>query len=379
MRYIGQAMRKWLTGQLTNWSTLRQDMIIFAKLWGRYIYKRGYRLFWAFEKIKDFVARLLYQQRGRFSRPFVHVSMGGLIAMGVTLAPVLATSFPGVSDDPWADIPPSSLVRDVTDDGTSTNVPTGRVRDKVIEYEVQPGDTVSLIATKFDIDSDTIRWENNLASVNDIKPGQKLRILPVTGVAHKVTRGETVYSISKKYQADAQAIVDFPFNTFADNETFALEVGQTLIVPDGQIPNQVLWSPNLAVTRKTPDAGAVSATGQFVWPSSGMITQRFVWYHKGTDIANSGFPPILAADSGKVLVAGWPDNSGYGNRIILDHGNGYQTLYGHLSRIYVTVGQTVKRGDVIGQEGSTGRSTGPHLHFEIRRGGVQVNPLEYLK
>jgi len=376
MGYIDRAMKKvWC-----HWiRPLLADLKEFGKLWFRYIYKRTYNLFLSFEKIKDLITRLLYRQRGRFSRPFVHVSMGGLIALGVTLAPVLATSFPGVTDDPWADIPPSSLVRDVTDDGTTTTVPVDRVRDQIIEYEVQPGDTVSAIADKYGIDQDTIRWENNLGSVNAIKPGQKLRILPVVGVEHKVTRGETIYSIAKKYQTDAQAIVDFPFNTFADNETFALGVGQSLIVPDGKIPNQIPWSPNLAVTRRTPDAGAVSATGQFVWPSGGVITQRFVWYHKGVDIANASFPPILAADAGKVLVTGWPDNSGYGNRIILDHGNGYQTLYGHLNRIYVTAGQTVKRGDVIGQEGSTGRSTGPHLHFEIRRGGVQVNPLQYLK
>ncbi len=365
--------------KIAGWvEKLGDDLQEFGRLWYQYLYRRAYQTFRYFEKIKGWVTRLLYQQRGRFSQPFVHISMGALIALGVTLAPVLATSFPGVSSDPWADIPPSSLVRDITDDGTATQESV-KPRDKIIEYEVQPGDTVSGIAAKFDIDSDTIRWENNLTSVNDITPGQKLRILPVTGVSHKVARGETIYSIAKKYSTDAQAIVDFPFNTFADNETFALEVGQTLIVPDGKQPNQVLWSPSLAVSRQTPDAGVVSGTGQFVWPNSGMITQRFTWYHAGIDIANSGFPPVLAADSGRVILAGWPDNSGYGNRIILDHGNGFQTLYGHLSKIYVVVGQTVNRGDIIGQEGSTGRSTGPHLHFEIRRGGVAVNPLQYLK
>ncbi len=353
------------------------DLKIFARLWYQFLYKRTYRWFSRFEKVKGFLTRLLYRQRGRFSRPFVHVSMGGLIALGVTLAPVLATSFPGVAADPLNDVPPSSLVREVTDDGTATQIST-KPRDKIEEYIVQPGDTVSAIASKYQIDADTIRWENNLSSVNDIKPGQTLRILPVSGVSHKVARGETIYSIAKKYSADAQGIVDFPFNTFSDNETFALAVGQSLIVPDGKKPNQTPWSPTLA-TRLTPDAGSVSAFGLFVWPNSGMITQRYVWYHKGIDIANAGFPPILAADSGKVIVAGWPDNSGYGNRIIIDHGNGYQTLYGHLSKINVTVGQTVNRGDIIGQEGSTGRSTGPHLHFEIHKDGIAVNPLNYLK
>src|SRR3989304_3355918 len=125
---------------------------------------------------------------------------------------------------------------------TTTQV-SEKVRDKVMEYEVQGGDTASGIAEKFGVSVDTIRWENNLTSVNQIKPGQKLRILPVTGVRHKVGRGETVYSIAKKYNTNPQGIVDFPFNTFADNETFALAVGQELVVPDGERPNEVKWSP----------------------------------------------------------------------------------------------------------------------------------------
>ena len=145
------------------------------------------------------------------------------------------------------------------------------------------------------------------------------------------------------------------------------------------MPNVVPWSPTLYVAQRTPNAGAVSAIGQFVWPIGGVITQRFVWYHKGVDIAAGFGTPVLAADSGRVFVAGWPDNTGYGNRVMIDHGNGYVTLYGHLSRIYVTAGQTVKRGDQVGAEGSTGRSTGPHLHFEIRKGGAALNPLDFLR
>ena len=97
------------------------------------------------------------------------------------------------------------------------------------------------------------------------------------------------------------------------------------------------------------------------------------------DIANHVGTAILAADSGKVIVAGWTDNTGYGNRVMIDHGNGFVTLYGHMSVIAVQVGQTVRRGDVIGQMGSTGRSTGPHCHFEIRHGGVNEDPMTYLK
>jgi len=123
----------------------------------------------------------------------------------------------------------------------------------------------------------------------------------------------------------------------------------------------------------------VVASGKFVWPASGVISQAYRWYHKAIDIANKLMPPVLAADSGKVVIAGWPDNVGYGNRVLIDHGNGFMTLYAHLAKIFVSAGQTVKRGDQIGQMGSSGRSTGIHLHFEIRRGGDLLNPQEFLK
>jgi len=249
----------------------------------------------------------------------------------------------------------------------------------VIEYVVKTGDTVSKIADRFGIDSDTIRLENNLTSVNEIKPDQILRILPVSGIVHKVARGETIYTIAKKYQANAQAIVDYPFNNFADDETFALSAGQTLIVPGGKKPAEIPWSPSLYVRQTTPDAGSVTASGRFAWPMAGVITQYYAWYHRGIDIATTHGTPILAADAGRVIVAGWPDNTGYGNRVMIDHGNGFVTLYGHLSVIKVTIGQTVNRGDQIGLEGSTGRSTGPHLHFEIRRTGTTINPMDYLR
>ena len=253
------------------------------------------------------------------------------------------------------------------------------MRDSVLNYEVKPGDTVSKIAADQGIDSDTIRWANNLSSVDNIKPGQILKILPVSGVLHKVARGETIFSIAKKYSTGSQGIVDYPFNTFVDDETFSLAVGQELIVPDGQIPNIQPGSSLRYVAQTTPNAGVVSATGNFVWPISGVITQRFAWYHRGADIATGFGTPVLAADAGRIIVAGWPDNGGYGNRVMIDHGNGYVTLYGHLSSISVSVGQTVRRGDRVGLEGSTGRSTGPHLHFEVRKNGVPQNPFEYLK
>jgi len=164
-----------------------------------------------------------------------------------------------------------------------------------------------------------------------------------------------------------------------NDETFELAIGQVVIVPDGVVPSQVLWSPTARIRQTTPDAGSVVASGAFVWPTGGTMSQRFVWYHKGLDIANRSAPDVLAADSGTVVVAGWPDGYGYGNRVLIDHGNGYRTLYAHLSRIYVVPGQTVARGNAIGKMGSTGRSTGIHLHFEVIRNGAHLNPLSVLQ
>jgi len=213
-----------------------------------------------------------------------------------------------------------------------------------------------------------------------IKAGTVLHIPPVTGVIHTVKSGETIYSIAKRYNVSAQSIVDFPFNEFSNDETFALAIGQQLIVPDGEMPAEIISSPrsNLA-NQLTPNAGAVSATGNWIWPTQGTITQYYKAWHKGLDIANHGAPSILAADSGTVVVAGWLDNTGYGNRVMIDHGNGYKTLYAHMSKIAVVVGQTVRRGDVIGQMGSTGRSTGTHLHFEVRTSVGNKDPLSILK
>ncbi len=361
-------VRRWLDLAKTEALIFKE----FLDVSGSFLFQRGYRAFRVFEWGKGTVAKLLYRQRGRFSQPFLHMSMAGLVALAVALAPVLAISLPSGANDPLAELTPSQMIREITSDDTSTQE-SAKVRDSVQEYEVKPGDTVSKIAADFGIDTDTVRWANNLSSIDDIKPGQTLKILPVSGVLHKVARGETIYSIAKKYSTGSQGIVDYPFNTFVDDEIFSLAVGQVLIVPDGTVQNVVYRA------QTTPNAGAVSATGSFVWPISGVITQRFVWYHRGVDIATAFGTPILAADAGRIIMAGWLASEGYGNRVMIDHGNGYVTLYAHMSSISVTVGQTVNRGDKIGLEGSTGRSTGPHLHFEVRKNGVPVNPFDYLK
>ncbi len=360
--------------------SLKEDLRAYFFCLGRWLGQKIIKVFGRFEKTKSTLAVKLYRQRGRWARPFIHSGMALLIIGGITLGPTLvAENFPGFAADPWQELPSSSVLSAATAaEIETTTLISNKPRAEIVEYLVQPGDTVSTIAEKFGISTDTIRWENNLATIESIKPGQTLRILPVTGVAHKVSHGETIYSIAKRYDVGPQGVVDWPYNSFANDETFALAVGQVLMVPDGVMPKAQPWQPREYLV-EVPQAGAVTGTGQFVWPTAGNISQGFRWYHQGIDISNRSAPGIVAADGGTVVTAGWPSPWAYGNRVLIDHGNGFATLYAHLSRIYVSVGQKVGQGAVIGQMGSTGRSTGTHLHFEIRKGGVAVNPLNYLR
>lgn len=358
----------------------------FFRMFRKYLRMRLYAHFSRFESVKDVVVDLLYKKRGKYSRPFLHAGMMGLLFIGVTFGPYILKQVDAGESAP--DVLPSGVLTSITDYGQGMTTQQGKEvaefrGGEVIEHMVKEGETVSSIANLYNLKESTILWLNGLSEKKPIiKVGQTIKILPTDGVLHKVKRGETIYSIAKKYGLDAaqaQGIVNYPFNTFVNDETFALAVGQDLVVPDGVMPKNDQLPASAIARVLTPNAGAVSATGAFVWPTSGVITQRYKFYHKAVDIANHGGGNILAADAGKIVVAGWIDNSGYGNRIMIDHGNGYVTLYAHLSLIQVQVGQSVKRGDIIGQMGSTGRSTGTHLHFEVRRGGVLDDPLGYLK
>lgn len=327
---------------------------------------------------KGVVVSVLYRKRGKYARPLVHLGMSALAGLSIIIAPVVAQEFPGRSVDPWS-IPQSAttVLASTQDASIQTNF-SDNVRGDIIDYTVQKGDTVGSIAQKFGVSVDTVRWQNDLSTTASIKEGQTLQILPLTGVAHTVKKGDTVYSIAKKYDVDPQEIVNYPFNSYANDETFQLAVGQVIIVPNGIKPSGVSTVAPARIRQTTPDAGTVAGSGKFVWPTSGVITQYFIWYHPALDIANPSAPNVLAADSGRVIASGW-DNTGYGNRVIIDHGNGYKTLYGHMQKLYVLPGQGVTRGSAIGKMGSTGHSTGTHLHFEVYRNGVRINPLSVLK
>jgi murein DD-endopeptidase MepM/ murein hydrolase activator NlpD len=263
------------------------------------------------------------------------------------------------------------------DDVFETDV-SSKPRDKIIDYTVQKGDTISSIAKRFGISEDTIRWANDLRTDN-ITVGDTLKILPVTGIAHKVEPGDTVYSIAKKYSANPQTIVDFPFNEFANPQVFSLVVGQIIIVPDGVKPQE---APRYARPRYIATGPVSVSVAGFTWPLQGTISQLFSWYHQGIDIAASYGAPIVAAQSGvvkEVHSGGW--NWGYGVYVVVAGTNGYDTRYAHMSGVNVAVGQEVVAGKtIIGWVGLTGRTTGPHLHFEIfNPSGGFLNPLSLLR
>jgi len=342
----------------------------------KYLVKIFHLSFIRFEEGKGVFVTSLYRQRGKMARRLVHSGMATLAAVGMMIAPAIAQEFPGRSVDPWEIQAGTSVLSAATESPQTATLVSEKVRDQIIEYTVHEGDTVSTIAEKFGVSEDTVMWQNGLTSKNAIKVGQVLDILPVTGISHKISKGDTVYSIAKRYDTSAQGVVDFPYNTFTNDETFELAIGQIVIVPDGIAPSVQKTTPRYR--RTVPDAGTVVASGNFVWPAGGTISQNFFWYHPGIDISNRGAPGIAAADAGTVEFSGclgW----GYGCHIIINHGNGYKTLYGHLSSYGVVAGQAVGRGSIIGRMGSSGRSTGIHLHFEVIRNGVRINPFAVLK
>lgn len=248
-----------------------------------------------------------------------------------------------------------------------------RPRMDVVEHTVVAGDTLYGIAKKYGLSAETIMFANGLEKNPDLlRLGQKLVILPVNGILHTVGQKDTLDKIAKTYKVKPEAIVAYSLNQM-DAKNPQIAVGQRLIVPGGirEIPQVA------TVYRGTAPKGAKTGTGRLIWPTSGSLSQGYKPLHRALDLARAVGTPIKAADNGYVVVAGW-SNAGYGNYVVIDHGNGLQTLYGHLSRIFVRPGDVVTRGAVIGNMGNTGNSTGPHLHFEVIKRGVRVNPRSYL-
>lgn len=238
--------------------------------------------------------------------------------------------------------------------------------DKIQVYEVKENDTLADIANMYGVTKNTIVWANDLKG-KSIKSGDILIILPVNGVKHTVKRGETVKSIVKKYKADYKSTLEF--NSLTEED--AVAVGDVIIVPEGEMDIDSPAPKKKIDTKKTPKLSSplISGSGYFTRPVVGAIRTQGIHGHNGVDLASSIGTPVLAAAEGVVLAAkGEGYNGGYGKMIIISHSNGTQTVYGHLNAVYVSTGQTVGKGEQIGELGNTGRSTGPHLHFEVRGG-----------
>ena len=240
--------------------------------------------------------------------------------------------------------------------------------DKISVYEVKKGDTLADVAKLFGVSRNTIMWANDLKS-QKINPGDTLVILPMTGTIHNVKKGDTVSLIAKKYKADADDIAKF--NGIATDAVLAF--GDVVLVPEGEVealvvPKKTTTKLSKSIKEKLLDTYSVSTVPGFLMrPLTGGTKTQGLHGHNAVDIAATKGTPVYAAAGGTVLVARTKGyNGGYGNMVVIQHENSIQTVYGHLHAVSVVAGQTVNQGDQIGLVGNTGKSTGPHLHFEVR-------------
>lgn len=268
---------------------------------------------------------------------------------------------------------------------SSTEEFISQKRNSIVSYTVQKGDTVSTIARRFDITINTILWANNLGSYSLIRPGDSLIILPDSGILHTVKSGDTISKIANTYDVEEEKILS------SNQLGSTLRIGDKIMVPGGRkiavavVPTPVA-SPGssnsgLGIIRdlvKAPTAPAVTSGSKMAWPTDGArITQYYSWRHTGLDIANKTGTPLYAAEAGTVEYSGW--NNGYGYNVLINHGDGRKTRYAHASKLFVETGDSVSRGENIAAMGSTGWSTGPHIHFEVIINGKKQNPLNYIK
>jgi murein DD-endopeptidase MepM/ murein hydrolase activator NlpD len=262
-----------------------------------------------------------------------------------------------------------ALLSDTGPSGTQVEVDENPVpvSGQVSTYTVREGDTLSSIAKMFDVSVGTVLSANDLKRGDSLVIGQKLVILPVSGIQYTVKKGDTISSIAKKYKVDVGEIIGFNGFTLESDE---LTVGESIIIPFAEVEQKVTTSTSKKkVSNKAHGTGGPDYTGYYMRPVSvdfGRKSQGLHGYN-GIDIAGPTGTPIVASASGEVIVAkrgGW--NGGYGSYVVIAHDNGTQTLYGHMSAVTAQEGWHVSKGQLIGYVGSTGRSTGSHLHFEVR-------------
>jgi murein DD-endopeptidase MepM/ murein hydrolase activator NlpD len=277
-----------------------------------------------------------------------------------------------------------------------TNIPT-RSRVDVITYNVQQGDSIFSIADQFSLKPETILWGNfDVLEDNPhvLKTGQEINILPTNGIYYQWEEGDSITAVAEEFRVEPEAILEYPGNRFdlTEIDNPDIEPGTWLIIPGGWRPIKD-WGPP-AITRQNPASAAyygsghcgsvyegALGTGSFIWPTVSRQISGYTYnppIHPAIDIGGAVGNAIFAADSGVVVYAGWSEY-GFGYLVVIDHGNGWQSAYAHLSSVAVSCGQSVARGTTIGGLGSTGRSSGPHLHFELVYNGSKVNPFNFLQ
>lgn len=260
----------------------------------------------------------------------------------------------------------SALVAQDGPSGTPADIQARPSSSAVSVYVVRAGDSLSTIANMYEVSINTIKWANDLSS-GTIHEGQTLVILPVSGIRHTVAKSDTVASLAKKYKAEEGEIL-------AHNDiSGGLVVGEEILIPNGTIVTALAPVKKVAVRSgsgvgATVAAGGPAISGYYAWPVAGGVITQGIHGYNGIDVGAPNGTPVFAAAAGTVVVAinngGY--NGGYGNYVVVQHANGTQTLYAHMSRVLTTMGATVAQGANIGLVGSTGKSTGNHLHFEVR-------------
>ncbi len=271
-----------------------------------------------------------------------------------------------------------------------TNIPPDRPRYGVTRYTVARGDSIFSISTEYNVEPETLLWANYDTledSPDSLRVGQELNVPPIDGIYYQWQEGDTIESVANNFDANPDEILNWPGNNI-DLTNPKIQPGDWIMIPGGE-REFIQWvipvvargdSGTAAISGGGCGAGGAVGTGFFQWPAANhYLSGNDFWSgHLGIDIADGQGGAVYAADSGVVTMAqgGW--NYGYGNVIMIDHGNGFTTVYAHLSQINVSRCQSVYQGQMIGLAGNTGNSFGAHLHFEVRENGAFANPWRWL-
>ena len=266
-----------------------------------------------------------------------------------------------------------------------TNVPADKPRYKSVEYRVTRGDSIFAISESYKLKPETVLWANYDVLQDDphsLKPGQVLKIPPTDGIYYQWKENDTLEKVANEFKANLDEILNYPGND-VDLTNPKIESGSWVMVPGGErefvqwlVPTVATGSSGTSSTSQSACPGGAVGGGGFVWPADAhTLSGNDFWSgHLGIDIAAGEGAPVYAADGGVVTMAQGGYNYGYGNVIQIDHGNGYSTLYAHLSVIGISTCTSVGAGQWIGSAGNTGNSQGAHLHFEVRQNGGFINP-----